>query len=518
MKKIILTIVLTFSIAFNVFSEAIVCGRITNLNDKFLTLTYIGSNLAVHPNYFGPKIQCAILNDKNEFKFSFETAKEYCSYLLSFNNYPLEFQLKDNDSIYIDLDFKNIKNTFLASGKGSGLVNLNFVLADFMPKRRPKITEDLVIKYWENLNEKLVNIIQSFKNGKYIKPDTSITGEQVLNINRLIQHTKLSLEEIELATNRFSNICKYLTATAASFEYQVANIDIFLQLFKNINFSNYPIYDRVIEDVADEYSGLLYLKEYKTTHDSINEEEFYNNCYNNSYTNRKKILKGDFLQKYVTDYLYGLLINGDYKKFEEFYNTDKDLITNQIYLKKINELYNNYKTALNNKEYKLNAPEKVLNDSSTMKLLNSFKGEKVYLIIWKINPGTSLTLTPLWHTTTIMKLQSIHKNIKFIDICLGDSTNKQHWASMIINNQWKGQHYYYASGNRKEFIKFFDTDSDKISENPKQDKKRNEVAQLLNECGILNTTCVGEAYYLIEENGNIISNNPSGKIITAFSL
>lgn len=514
MKRIIFTLALTFTIAFNLLSKAVVCGRITNLDDKFLSLQYSGANLCDYPNYFGPKIQCAVLNEKNEFKFSFETAMGYCSYSLYYNKNALSFHLKDKDSIYIDFDFNNINNTFLASGKGSGLVNLNFVLNDFKPKRRPVIADDMVIKYWENKKQNYFDIIQSFKNKKYIKTDSIITDEQVLNINRLIHHTNLSSEEIELAKNIFANFCIYAAATTASFKYQISNIDVFLQLFENIDFSKYTVYDAAIENVVDEYCRLLCLKEYITAHYSINEEEFYNNFFSNYYSNKKKILKGDFLQKYVADNLYGLLISADFEKFNEIYNTDKDLITNQNYLKKINELYGSYKTALNNKEYNLNASEKVLNDSSAIKLINSFKGQKVYLIIWKINPGTSLTLTPLWYVPTIMKLQEIHKNIKFIDICLDDSTNKQHWASMIINSQWMGQHYYYAGGNRKEFIKFFNADTNKLSEISCQDESRNEVAQLLDQFGKVKKICIGQAYYLIDENGKIIINKNAGSIIS----
>jgi hypothetical protein len=491
MKKITFSIILMLIIASKAFSSAIITGRIINAKSRLVTLEYSGASLVSAPNYYGPNRLSAFLNEKNEFRFVIETAKDYCAYSIHYNGGSGAFimAIRDNDSININVDLSNSDNTFIASGKGSSFVNFWFALEIAMPKHYPELKDEEIINYYENLELSYFNLLQSFKNGIFQKTDR-LSVEQTLNINRLIKNTKLNSQEYELIQNRL-NFCTSSAIYRTSIEYLLSNVDQYLQLFKNIDLSKIlSIKDYAIENLADDYVMLSCLKELINLKDSIYSEEADKYLSENYYKTAKKVLKGDILEKFIADNLYDLLLSGEYKKYEELFRDNKDVLTNRIYLNKLDAFYNNYLVSLNNKEYNLNSSDKILNDSTVKDLLTSLKGEKVYLILWKISPETSYALTPFYELPSLnnIQMEAKDKNIKFIDICLGNDSIKQHWASMIINHQWKGEHYLYSGGNKKDFRKMFNC-VDKMQE------------------------CSGELYYLLDTKGSIVKDNEGELIV-----
>jgi hypothetical protein len=428
---------------------------------------------------------CELLNEKNEFKFIIETSKNYCAYGIYYNGGSGCFDLiiRDNDSINILVDLSNSDNTFIASGQGSGFVNFWFALQIFMPSQHPELPDEKVIPYWENMKLSYLNLLKSFKRGIFQKTD-SLSLDQVANINRLIKNTNLNKTEYVLIQNRI-NFCISSAIRRTSFEFLMSNIDQYMQLLKKMDLSKKFIrMDCVSAGLSENYIKLSCFKELKVINDSISEDESYKYLSEHFYTIAKKVLKGENREKIIADKLYDLLMYGDYKKYQEFYSDNKELLAEKAYIKKTEKFYNNYLEALNDKEYNLNSPNKILNDSTVNVLLNSLKGHKVYLILWKISPETSCTLNPIWELPILNKIKAISKdkNLKFIDICLGNDSIKQHWASMIVNHQWKGEHYLYANGNKEEFKKIFKC----------EDKMK---------------YCSGELYYLLDENGIIIKDN-----------
>jgi hypothetical protein len=478
MRRITFLIILAVAAVVNAFSSAIIAGSIRNAKSKFVELQYLGSSSA-YPNYYGPSQLCSLINENCEFKIRFETSNDYCQYILYFNSGKIcfDFVIKNNDRLNLIVDLNNLDSTFIVKGEGSGFANYEFARDIIMPHKRPILSDEEIITYWENRRLSDLNLLKSFRNGHYINVD-SLSDKEVVTINRLIKNTNLNSNEYEIIQNRLNY---YITSAIrmTSFDYLLTHIDKYYNLYNNIDLSkNYILNDCTTSGLSEYLVRLSCYKKYIDSTGSMSHN------FADYFETSKNVLKGDLLQKYMADYLYDLMISGKYKDYEEYLNRSKGVLTNIVYISKLNSFYNNYLGALDNKEFNLNSPDKQLNDSSVKLILNSYKGQKVYLIVWKISSETSYTLTPLFKLTKLNLIQALqkNKNIKFIDICLGDDSIKPHWASMIINHNWKGNHYFYSSGDKKDFR-----------------KKLN--------CGDKMQYCSGELYYLLDENGKIEKDN-----------
>jgi hypothetical protein len=477
MKKTTFTIIFLLVIAFNAFSSAVITGKFINAKSRLVTLDYAGSYSIISPNYYGKKQLSTFLSLENEFKIIVETSKDYCVYNLG----RFEILVRDNDSINIYVDFKDIDKTFIASGENCGLTNFWFAIEMFKPRYRPKVNDKKIMEYWEKQKQCYSDILKAFKLGAFAKSD-SISNDKANNINRLIKGSRLSSLEYNLAQNRINYSCISSIMLCTPFEYLKSNINQYVQLFKNINLSRNTIEnDYITESLVDNFILLSCLKKELVLNDTITEEEYYQYYLDNNIDIAKDIIRGNLLQKFIANNLFNILIDGEYEKYIELFSKNKYILTTAVFTSKLDDFYSHYLSSLQNKEFNLNSSDKTLNDSTVKVLLNSLKGQKVYLILWKIGDGASYALTPFCELANLDIIQKSvqEQKIKFIDICLGDISTKQHWASMIINHQWKGEHYLYSNGDKKDFRRMFNF----------EDKMQ---------------FCNAELYYLLDTNGNII--------------
>jgi len=93
------------------------------------------------------------------------------------------------------------------------------------------------------------------------------------------------------------------------------------------------------------------------------------------------------------------MLEGKYDIYDKLYIANMAIITDKHYVKRIKDFHSNYLTALNNPNFKLDMIEKVLNDSTVFTLLNSSRGHKLYLIIWKVGSGFKLSVKPIIRIT-----------------------------------------------------------------------------------------------------------------------
>ena len=491
----LLPIIFFLTLSSLTFSRTIVTATILNSNSKFVYLTYMGSSDMSSPNYFGDKRICEQISN-NEFKFIFNTDPRYSLYLLEFyqDHRNIKILIRDGDSIHISYDFKNMIKTCIASGKGSSLTNYLFADEIILPKSVPKMASEEIIPFGKNLQIKELSLIACFKT-KRLKDINDISIDEKTCLERLIMSSKLTLEEFKLLENR----TYYYIATAISrtpFDYLIKNLDKYLKLYSNIDLSkDFILNDYVTDDLTDCFVYLNCFKECiekKGSYDQDTLKQYNSKNFNNT---AKKMLRGKTLEKLICDQVYNSMLEGKYDIYDKLYIANMAIITDKHYVKRIKDFHSNYLTALNNPNFKLDMIEKVLNDSTVFTLLNSSRGHKLYLIIWKVGSGSSYPLSPLYELQTIKKLYSIYEpmGIKFIDICIDDGTLKQHWASSIVNHDWHGDHYYYPSADSSKFrIRFA------------------PVRQLYG--------CDSELYYILDENGNIIKYNKSMPIMDRESI
>jgi hypothetical protein len=490
MKRIITLFVLLLVFLGSAFSTATITGKISNSQSSEIVLLYNGGCYSMPAKYYNPEDLYETPDKNNEFEFVLETSKDYCCYNLSVNGNGCNIYIKDNDSIYISFNPAHLEETFMASGKGSGLTNFMFAYNAFFLSYPPEgISDKEVITYYNPQNNSFLKLLESFKKGK-IQADEGINIKQQTIINKLINANKLSPVDYKLLenySNKFISDDIYFT----SYEYQLSHIDDFIDLFKNTDFhNNFIIHDPCMQNLVIDYVRISCYKKYVESHDSIAIHKAHEYFLIHKFAMAKELLSGEVLQKYMADDLYNLLLNGNYEEFKRLYNQYNMILTDDLYKNVIEEFRGNYLTAQENKKYLPDLKNCLLNSSTLKLLIDSLKGRIVYLVLWKINRETSYYLTPLskLHVLNELHSSSINNNIRFIDICLADDTSRQHWASLIVQYHWKGEHYFIS------------------------DKFGDELRNIFN-CRDRMNYCSSELYYLLDKEGNILVDNNDELIV-----
>lgn len=486
MKRFI-TIFLLSTFCYSVQSTAIISGTIRNSKCKYVRLTYMGSSTISSPNYFGEKIYSRAI-EENEFRFEIETASDYSTYTLDFDDDDESFLLlvRELDSIHISVDMDKVGNTFKATGHGSSTANYFFAESVIRPQTIPELKPEDIIPYWKAQQKSQISLIESFKSNRFDQ-SSQLSNEQNLIIKKLINGSILSNDIIRLLKNRTNGyIIRVYTSTP--FDYLIENLDRYIQLYSEKDFSkDYLINCPITDYIVDILIHLTAFKEAVTKYNYSKPSELFKYVRENYINVAEKVLNGDILQKTVSDHLYNLMLKGQYEKYKTLYLENKRLITNEIFRKKLEEFHNGYISALSNSEYDLNIREKELNDSTIIALMSSLNGDIVYLTLWKVD--ASYTLTPFFELPNIRKLQLKYgQNVRFVNICIGDKNQKQHWASLIVNHKWKGEHYFFNDSEESKF------------------REKYELIDALK-------GCVGERYYLLSTSGEITIDNGGSVIL-----
>ena len=485
MKHILTFILLLLSASC--FSSALIRGTVKNSKSEFVNLTYMGSCTVSSPNYYGEKRYSQEIRN-NSFEFIINTDTKYSVFILDFleDRESIRLLIQDKDTLQIKIDLNDILNTFEATGKNSAMTNYLFAENLIIPNAIPDLKSSEIIPYWKIQQTNQIELLKSFQSKTINNPD-KYDKETNLAIKRILNISNLSNNNISYLLNR-TNYYIATTISRTPFDYLINNLDDYLKLYSEIDLSEgYILNDFVTDDLVGSLIRITGYQEGINETNSYNRKDLSRYLTENYFAITRKVLKGELRQKTICDNLYNLLIDGLYEKYEKEYTESQNLISNSTYRTKLETFYSNYMSAFDNLNFSLNTPEKELNDSTMSILLDSFKGEKIYLTLWQAN--ASYPLTPMWQLSTIEKL--LHKystDVRFVNICIGNKVQKKHWASLIVNHNWRGEHYFYLDKDDSKFRRQF------------------EFIDALKSCN-------GELFYLLGESGEILINNSSELIM-----
>jgi len=136
-----------------------------------------------------------------------------------------------------------------------------------------------------------------------------------------------------------------------------------------------------------------------------------------------------------------------YKQFIKNCNNNK-------YLNRINHFQNLLENGLQNTDYNLSASQFALTPTKLDSLLKSFKGKPVYLVIWSAQFAGS-TVIPKLPSIIDFEKENLGK-IEVVNICIDKANFKDLWAARIIDNSWRGHHYFLPSEGNDSIINMFD--------------------------------------------------------------
>jgi len=475
MKRLLLSIVF-FSIYLSSFSSTIISGTIKNTKCSFVNLTYMGSCTVTSPNYYGEKRYSAEIKN-GSFRLNIGTSPDYSIFILELPDDTVNIQLliKKDDSIHIEADVKNLTKTFIASGIGCSMTNYLFALRFLKTYSNTDIKPQEIISFEKQLKNEELFFLKAFQS-KISSHVPGLTSDENVTINRLKDVSILTDNEYKLLENR-TNYFIVRAIDKTPFEYLIKNLDKYLELFSNIDFSKNFIINDYVTDNLTAYYALLSCYKKAVTKGTISKNELQTYLSENRVTETASLLSEELRQKELSDLFYNDLLVGR----DQRYIANKKLINTVPYNKKLEIYYNNYLNGLANSEFQLSANTCNLDDTTEVKLFNSLKGENVYLILWDIDSSPSLI--PIFELSTINLLKAKYANaIYFLDICIADESQKQQWASLIVNHNWKGHHYFYDTNKSKKIINKFNYENALRS-------------------------CSGQKYYLIDKSGNIVNSS-----------
>ena len=166
--------------------------------------------------------------------------------------------------------------------------------------------------------------------------------------------------------------------------------------------------------------------------------------------------------------------------------------SNSKYLYRITNFKNLLENGLQNPDYNLSANQFALTPTKLDLLLKSFKGKPVYLVIWSAQYAGSTIIPEL---PSIIDFEKVYLGkIEVINICIDKANFKNLWAARIIDNSWKGHHYFLPSEGNDSIINMFDAKN------------------------IFSFCNGGATYTLIDKEGNLVNGVDAPIMLTKDSL
>ena len=140
-----------------------------------------------------------------------------------------------------------------------------------------------------------------------------------------------------------------------------------------------------------------------------------------------------------------------YKYYEDVFNYLQKSQSTNLYLSRINDFKSKVDNGLENTAYNLNDDSNSLSKQKFDGLLEKHKGQNIYIVFWSVQYAGSAILNQI---PVLYHLEKTN-NLKIIYIGIDKAEYKNLWAARIIDNQWKGDHYFMPVENNEETLKKF---------------------------------------------------------------
>ena len=190
------------------------------------------------------------------------------------------------------------------------------ILFAFCLRYLNQLKPEEIIPFWKDQQQNQLSLLKSF-HSKSPEIQIQLTKEEISTLNRLIKTSALTEKEYKLLKNRTN----YIIASAINqtpYDYLIKNLDSYLHLYSNIDFAdNYILNDFATDDLIGNFIRLSVYKEALNENCSSDRKDMSKYLAENNINVTKKVLKGEVLQKYLSDNMYNLMLTGHYEGFEK---------------------------------------------------------------------------------------------------------------------------------------------------------------------------------------------------------
>lgn len=505
MKKIALAtlVILTFlQGCTDTFDGVKIVGKIKNSNQEYVYLAHqplYRGNL----NFDGFKSIGDKIDNKGNFILISNKLTDAADYWIQVKDKAFHLILFNGDNIKLEFDLKDIESSLFAQGKGAGKINI-LRLDQF----NSNLSYDTLytMDTYKSLVDSVIDSQLFFLNVIYQKD----LGNEILRktknrqtIFNIIKETPLSEKEYEFLKTKISVQDIYYLGDFPSYlsrqkKLDTLKIDFTIPYFscfnplkyKEIKNINYWQFENCISNILKvEYLKSIQQENHQLTYKDFRIDDYskYRNwCFNYAKDN----FHSEVFDVYFASVLTDGLSNGNFNKdlFEKL-NTN---CSNRKYINRINSFVDLMDNGMNNLEYNLNANEFTLNSRKLKSLLKSNKGKNLYVLIWSAQFAGATVISEL---PAIIDFENESQSeIATLNICIDKEEYKNLWAARIIDNSWKGNHYFLPAENNDSIVNLFSAQN-------------------------ISGFCDGGATYsVIDKNGNITNNIEAPIIMTKEKL
>lgn len=468
MKKIIFVIFwFSFLLQTNAkgFEGVKIQGIVKNSNEEYVVLSYHPRQRGIL-NYDGHFSIGSRIDKKGNFNLQSEKIAHSSFYTLIIKDKALSLILFDGDSLRLEIDLNNIDSSLFAFGKGAGKINVlklrQFDSDLFFSTQYTMDTYRIQVDSVVNAQLALLEFIykKDLNNATISK---AINKEEIYNI---IVQTPLSKIEYEFLKKMIfikkfslgvfpSYLCENNLTDSVEVNFSSTYFDCFNeQAYKNIENTNCWRFEEILDNVLH----IEYLKSlqesatpitYSNWNSNFKDYKKYNNWID---LYLKQNFNPDVFDKYYADRIAMEMTLG--YSYDEQYKQFTKNCSNSKYLNRITNFKSLLENGLQDTDYNLGNSQFALTPTKLDSLLKSFKGKPVYLVIWSAQFAGS-SIIPKLPSIIAFEKENLGK-IEVVNICIDKANYKNLWAARIIDNSWRGHHYFLPSEGNDSIINMFD--------------------------------------------------------------
>lgn len=443
--------------------DVIIKGKVKNANQEYVVLSYASRARGIL-NYDGFKSVGTKIDREGNFVLSTPNVTNASYYDFFVKDKVCSLILFNGDNIKLEFDLNNIDSSLFATGKGAGKINV-LKLQQFkpdLPFETQHTMNDCKLRVDSMVTSQLSLLELIYKRDSGNKAIINAANKELMS--RIIQETPLSTNEYEFLETIIT-LQKFRVASFLSYLCEVKRADTLQIDFSNTHFNSFngQEYKKIntvtnwkFADALENILKVEYLRNKYKDHPELNYSKWNSQNEYNQYDDwAKSFIKANFnaevFDMYYADELgFEMTLGPDWDKPYEYF---KEHCNNGKYLNRINKFKDLLENGLNDTEYHLNLNKFTLTSSKLDSLIESYKNKPVYLIIWSAQFAGASVIPCL---PSIIDFEKENKGkIEVINICIDGAKYKNLWAARIIDNSWKGNHFFLPKEGNESIINKF---------------------------------------------------------------
>ena len=462
---LVLALLLTPNISICQDKGVIIKGNVIGADEDYVILAYL-PRMRGNLNFDKFKSIGSEINEKGGFEVRQDSITPGANYRLFFPNNYVSLNLFDGDSLHIDINLEK-STQFFCSGKGAGKINIlnlkQFQYAFLDLDRERNFSQ--FKNYVDSITQYRLELLEQIRLRKTNSPILSKAANSDL-IKKIINESPINYEEYTFVKNiihfdKYSLLTRFLMKEGSKTEYEKIPLNLKEDFYEDFDLENYKIFSNINDWRAyNSFENILQIEYLKYHEREVKIPEITHGNFLNLINTKEfrdwsaQFVKSNFsneiFYKYYGDYSTGLMTWGIQNEdwFKYLKNSEPNKYLNRVL--RFQDLINN---GLSRKDYDLGNEFKNLDKSKFEKLIEKNKDLPIYIVFWSAQAAGASVIDELPSIKHFEKKMEGKVNVLYI--CVDKKKNKELWAARVIDEEWRGSHYFMSiEGNESTLNDF----------------------------------------------------------------